>query len=110
VNRKDPSGNNVFGGGFLGLDNISIFDRSSPLPTGTDDDAKTITTTQTTTETTKTTITTNVQHSTYDKQHKTTPKTTPNTTSHFQAAHYNKQTAQPGWPSSVITCSKSASN
>jgi hypothetical protein len=34
VNRKDPRGNNVFEGGFLGLDNIGIFDRSSPLPTG----------------------------------------------------------------------------
>jgi hypothetical protein len=34
VNRKDPEGNNVFGGGFLGLDNIGVFDRSSELPTG----------------------------------------------------------------------------
>ncbi len=34
VNRKDASGRNVFQGGFLGLDNIAIFDRSSPLPTG----------------------------------------------------------------------------
>jgi hypothetical protein len=34
VNRKDPEGKNVFGGGFLGLDNIGVFDRSSPLPTG----------------------------------------------------------------------------
>ncbi len=34
VNRKDPSGKDVFGGGFLGLDNIGIFDRSAPLPTG----------------------------------------------------------------------------
>ena len=34
VNRKDTSGNNVFEGGFLGLDNIGVFDRSSPLPTG----------------------------------------------------------------------------
>ncbi len=34
VNRKDPSGNNVFEGGFLGLDNIGVFDRSSALPTG----------------------------------------------------------------------------
>ncbi len=34
VNRKDRSGRNVFEGGFLGLDNIGIFDRSSPLPTG----------------------------------------------------------------------------
>ena len=34
VNRKDPSGNNVFEGGFLGLDNIGVFDRSTALPTG----------------------------------------------------------------------------
>jgi len=34
VNRKDAKGNNVFEGGFLGLDNIGIFDRSAPLPTG----------------------------------------------------------------------------
>ena len=34
VNRKDINGNNVFQGGFLGLDNISIFDRSAALPTG----------------------------------------------------------------------------
>ena len=34
ANRKDPEGRNVFAGGFLGLDNIGIFDRSSPLPTG----------------------------------------------------------------------------
>ncbi len=34
VNRKDAEGNNVFQGGFLGLDNIGIFDRSAPLPTG----------------------------------------------------------------------------
>ncbi len=34
VNRKDPLGKNVFEGGFLGLDNIGIFDRSAPLPTG----------------------------------------------------------------------------
>jgi len=34
VNRKDPDGKNVFDGGFLGLDNIGVFDRSSPLPTG----------------------------------------------------------------------------
>jgi hypothetical protein len=34
VNRKDPQGRNVFEGGFLGLDNIGIFDRSAPLPTG----------------------------------------------------------------------------
>jgi hypothetical protein len=34
VNRKDFEGNNVFQGGFLGLDNIGVFDRSAPLPTG----------------------------------------------------------------------------
>ena len=34
VNRKDNDGNHVFGGGFLGLDNIGVFDRSKPLPTG----------------------------------------------------------------------------
>jgi hypothetical protein len=34
VNRKDAEGRNVFQGGFLGLDNIGIFDRSAPLPTG----------------------------------------------------------------------------
>jgi hypothetical protein len=34
VNRKDPDGMNVFEGGFLGLDNIGVFDRSAPLPTG----------------------------------------------------------------------------
>jgi hypothetical protein len=34
VNRKDPEGHNVFQGGFLGLDNIGVFDRSKPLPTG----------------------------------------------------------------------------
>jgi hypothetical protein len=34
VNRKDRSGCNVFEGGFLGLDNIGVFDRSAPLPTG----------------------------------------------------------------------------
>jgi hypothetical protein len=34
VNRKDPTGRNVFAGGFLGLDNIGVFDRSAPLPTG----------------------------------------------------------------------------
>src|SRR5260370_29217763 len=33
VNRKDRFGKNVFEGGFLGLDNISVFDRSAPLPT-----------------------------------------------------------------------------
>ncbi|MGP6156791.1 MAG: MGH1-like glycoside hydrolase domain-containing protein [Vulcanimicrobiaceae bacterium] len=34
VNRKDAAGNNVFQGGFLGLDNIGVFDRSAVLPTG----------------------------------------------------------------------------
>ncbi|KAJ3487448.1 hypothetical protein NLI96_g3527 [Meripilus lineatus] len=34
VNRKDQGGNNVFEGGFLGLDNIGVFNRSEPLPTG----------------------------------------------------------------------------
>jgi hypothetical protein len=34
VNRKDPQGRNVFAGGFLGLDNIGVFDRSAALPTG----------------------------------------------------------------------------
>jgi hypothetical protein len=34
VNRKDAEGKNVFQGGFLGLDNIGVFDRSKPLPTG----------------------------------------------------------------------------
>jgi hypothetical protein len=34
VNRKDEHGRNLFQGGFLGLDNIAIFDRSQPLPTG----------------------------------------------------------------------------
>ncbi len=34
VNRKDADGRNIFEGGFLGLDNIGIFDRSAPLPTG----------------------------------------------------------------------------
>ena len=34
VNRKDPRGNNIFAGGFLGLDNIGVFDRSKPLPEG----------------------------------------------------------------------------
>ncbi|GAB3236938.1 glucosidase [Hymenobacter seoulensis] len=34
VNRKDKSERNIFEGGFLGLDNIGVFDRSSPLPTG----------------------------------------------------------------------------
>jgi len=34
VNRKDRGGKNIFEGGFLGLDNIGVFDRSSPLPTG----------------------------------------------------------------------------
>jgi hypothetical protein len=34
VNRKDPQGDHIFGGGFLGLDNIGVFDRSRPLPDG----------------------------------------------------------------------------
>jgi hypothetical protein len=34
VNRKDPDGRNLFQGGFLGLDNIGVFDRSAPLPEG----------------------------------------------------------------------------
>lgn len=34
VNRKDVRGNNIFGGGFLGMDNIGVFDRSKPLPGG----------------------------------------------------------------------------
>ena len=34
VNRKDTEGNNLFSGGFLGLDNIGVFDRSRPVPTG----------------------------------------------------------------------------
>ncbi|MBM4111868.1 MAG: glucosidase [Phycisphaerae bacterium] len=34
VNRKDPEGRSLFSGGFLGLDNIGVFDRSAPLPTG----------------------------------------------------------------------------
>ncbi|MEK6533918.1 MAG: glucosidase, partial [Nitrospirota bacterium] len=34
VNRKDADGKNIFQGGFLGLDNIGVFDRSAPLPTG----------------------------------------------------------------------------
>ena len=34
VNRKDADGRNIFSGGFLGLDNIGVFDRSKPLPTG----------------------------------------------------------------------------
>ncbi len=34
INRKDPQGKNVFAGGFLGLDNIGVFDRSAELPTG----------------------------------------------------------------------------
>jgi len=34
VNRKDAEGMNIFQGGFLGLDNIGVFDRNSPLPTG----------------------------------------------------------------------------
>ena len=34
VNRKDPEGRNLFSGGFLGLDNIGVFDRGAPLPAG----------------------------------------------------------------------------
>jgi len=34
VNRKDSDGDHIFGGGFLGLDNIGLFDRSKPLPLG----------------------------------------------------------------------------
>jgi hypothetical protein len=34
VNRKDAEGRNLFAGGFLGLDNVGVFDRSKPLPTG----------------------------------------------------------------------------
>ena len=34
VNRKDPHGRNLFSGGFLGLDNIGVFDRSAVLPSG----------------------------------------------------------------------------
>jgi hypothetical protein len=34
VNRKDPEGKNIFAGGFLGMDNIGVFDRSQALPTG----------------------------------------------------------------------------
>ena len=34
VNRKDSQGRNIFQGGFLGLDNVGVFDRSAPLPTG----------------------------------------------------------------------------
>jgi hypothetical protein len=34
VNRKDSEGNHLFSGGFLGLDNVGVFDRSKPLPTG----------------------------------------------------------------------------
>ncbi|MET0793816.1 MAG: glucosidase [Polyangiaceae bacterium] len=34
VNRKDAEGRNIFQGGFLGLDNVGVFDRSKPLPTG----------------------------------------------------------------------------
>jgi hypothetical protein len=34
VNRKDAEGMNIFQGGFLGLDNIGMFDRGAPLPTG----------------------------------------------------------------------------
>jgi hypothetical protein len=34
LNRKDADDRNIFQGGFLGLDNIGVFDRSAPLPTG----------------------------------------------------------------------------
>jgi hypothetical protein len=34
LNRKDRAGNNLFEGGFLGLDNIGVFDRSAPIPGG----------------------------------------------------------------------------
>jgi hypothetical protein len=34
VNQKDDTGNNIFSGGFLGLDNIGVFDRSTPMPFG----------------------------------------------------------------------------
>ena len=34
VNRKDDKGNNIFSGGFMGMDNIGVFDRGKPLPTG----------------------------------------------------------------------------
>lgn len=34
VNRKDPEGSNIFEGGFLGMDNVGLFDRSAPLPDG----------------------------------------------------------------------------
>ena len=34
VNRKDEQGNNIFEGGFLGMDNIGLFDRNTPLPDG----------------------------------------------------------------------------
>ncbi len=34
VNRKDSEGKNIFQGGFLGLDNIGVFDRNAPLPDG----------------------------------------------------------------------------
>jgi len=34
VNRKDAQGRHIFGGGFLGMDNIGVFDRDQPLPTG----------------------------------------------------------------------------
>ncbi|MDB6016998.1 MAG: glucosidase [Pedosphaera sp.] len=34
VNRKDPDGKNLFAGGFLGLDNVGVFDRSQPMPDG----------------------------------------------------------------------------
>ena len=34
INRKDPDGRNIYNGGFLGLDNIGVFDRSAPVPSG----------------------------------------------------------------------------
>lgn len=40
VNKKDAEGRNVFPGGLLGLDNISVFDRSAPLPVGSPQNPK----------------------------------------------------------------------
>ena len=34
INRKDANGRDIFGGGFLGMDNIGVFDRDQPLPDG----------------------------------------------------------------------------
>ena len=34
INRKDADGRDIFGGGFLGMDNIGVFDRDQPLPDG----------------------------------------------------------------------------